>query len=57
MSEHDAFREQRKTSLYWLRKATEELDLLDKIEDILPSFVRRRYRISSLTDSRLTLSP
>ena len=53
----DAFREQRKISLYWLRKATEEFDILDKIEDILPSFVRRRYRIGSLTSMSLSLWP
>jgi len=57
MSEHDAYREQRKTSLYWLRKVTGELDLLDKIEDILPSFVQRRYRIGNLTPSSLSLWP
>ena len=57
MSEHDAFKEQRRTSLYWLRKATDELELLDKFEDILPSFVRRRYRIGSLTPYNLRLWP
>ena len=53
----DAFREQRKASLYWLRKATEEFEVLDKIEDILPSFVRRRYRIGSLSALSLSLWP
>ncbi len=46
--QHDAFREQRKSALYWLCKATADLEVLDRIEDILPSFVRRRYIITSL---------
>jgi hypothetical protein len=56
-NEHDAFKEQRKSALYWLNKSTEELALLDKLEDVLPSFVRRRYRIGSLSTGRLSLSP
>ncbi len=46
--EHDAYRSLRKSSLYWLEKATREIEILDRIEILLPSFVRRRYIISSL---------
>ena len=53
----DAFHDQRRTSLYWLRKATEEFELLDKLEGILPSFVRRRYRIGNLTPYSISLWP
>ena len=55
--DHDAFKEQRKSVLYWLRTTIEELDVLDKLEDILPSFVRRRYRFSSVGPHHLSLSP
>ncbi len=44
--QHDAFREQRKSSLYWLRNYQEELATLALLESILPSFVRRRYRFA-----------
>lgn len=50
-TEHDAFREQRKSSLYWLEKTTEELAVLEILEDILPTFVRRRYRIATISRS------
>lgn len=46
--QHDAYRSLRKSSLYWLEKATKEIEILDRIEILLPSFVRRRYIISSL---------
>ncbi|KKL57523.1 hypothetical protein LCGC14_2234610, partial [marine sediment metagenome] len=46
--QHDAFREQRKSSLYWLRNYQAELATLALLENLLPSFVRRRYRIASL---------
>ncbi|KKN09190.1 hypothetical protein LCGC14_1049180 [marine sediment metagenome] len=46
--QHDAFAEHRKNSLYWLRNYQEELATLALLEGILPSFVRRRYRIASL---------
>ncbi len=46
--EHDAFREQRKSALFWLRKGTEDIDIVDRLEGLLPSFVRRRYRITGL---------
>ena len=49
--QHDAFREQRKSSLYWLRISQEELATLALLESILPSFVRRRYRITHLIRS------
>jgi len=44
MTEHNAYREQRKTSMYWIRTSAEELDILDMLEDVLPTFVGRRYR-------------
>ena len=44
MTEHNAYREARSSSLYWIRTSTEELGTLEKLEDILPTFVRRRYR-------------
>ncbi len=47
--QHDAFREQRKLALYWLRKSTEDLEVLDLVEDIMPLFVRRRYVITGVT--------
>jgi len=47
--EHDAYREQRKSSVYWIRTSTEELDTLDLLEDILPGFVSRRYRFISIS--------
>ena len=46
--QHDAFREQRKSSLYWLRNYQEELATLALLESLLPSFVQRRYRIVSI---------
>jgi hypothetical protein len=46
--QHDAFREQRKAALFWLRKGVEDLDIVDRLEGLLPSFVRRRYRITGL---------
>lgn len=49
MNEHDAYREQRKSSLYWLRSSVEELDILDLVESIMPTFIRRRYRFTSLS--------
>ena len=55
--EHDAYRDHRKMSLYWLRYASEGLDNLEKIEALLPSFVQRRYTISSLTAFSVTLCP
>ena len=54
---HDAFREHRKSSTYWLGVAQEGFELVDKLEAIMPSFVRRRYRIVGLTSSSLELSP
>lgn len=47
--QHDAFREQRKTSLYWLRKATDDLETLELVENILPQFVRWRNIISNVS--------
>ena len=47
-TEHDAFREQRKSALFWLRKGTEDIDIVDRLEGLLPSLVRRRYRITGL---------
>ena len=46
--EHDAFREHRKSAHYWLDKATKDLEDIDRMEPLLPSFVRRRYTITSL---------
>lgn len=54
---HDAFREHRKSSAYWLRVAQEGFELVDKLEAILPSFVRRRYRIGGLATGSVELSP
>jgi len=55
---HDAFREQRKVALYWLRNYTGDLDLLNKLEGILPSFVRRRYRFGALWgESSVEIAP
>ncbi len=56
-SEHDAFREQRKNSLYWLSKAAEEFSVLERLEDILPQFVRWRYRIAAMSATSLDLQP
>ena len=47
--QHDAFAEQRKSSLYWLRNYQAELSTLSLLENLLPSFVRRRYRIVRLS--------
>ncbi|KKL87947.1 hypothetical protein LCGC14_1929660 [marine sediment metagenome] len=47
--QHDAFREQRASSLYWLKRATEEFEVLEMLEDILPQFVRWRYRIATIS--------
>ena len=49
MTEHNAYREQRKSSMYWIRTSAEELDTLDLLEDILPEFVGRRYRFISIS--------
>ncbi len=49
MTEHNAYREQRKSSMYWIRRSADELDVLDMLEDILPSFVGRRYRFVSIS--------
>ena len=56
MTEHNAYREQRKNSMYWLHKAVEEMEALNLIEDIMPSFVQRRYRIISLHKSEVGTS-
>lgn len=55
--EHDAYGDHRKSSLYWLRYAQEGLENLERIEGLLPSFVRRRYIIQSLGSSYLHLAP
>jgi len=47
--EHDAYREQRKTSMYWINISTKELNALDLLEEILPSFVARRYRFTTVS--------
>lgn len=49
MTKHDAYREQRKSSVYWIRMSTQELDILDLLEDVLPAFVGRRYRFVSIS--------
>jgi len=49
MTEHNAYREQRKSSMYWIRISTEELVVVDRLEAILPSFVGRRYRFVSIS--------
>ncbi len=49
MTEHNAYREQRKSSMYWIRTSAEELDVLDLLEDVLPAFVGRRYRFVSIS--------
>ena len=62
---HDAFAEARKSARYWVRVSNEELHILDLLERLLPSFVGRRYRISSINrvesesgnTGRLTLAP
>ncbi len=46
--QHDAFRVQRKSALYWIRTSGEEIETLDMLEDIMPEFVKRRYRISTV---------
>lgn len=46
--QHDAYREQRKSSLYWLRLGAKELETVDWIEAFMPDLVRRRYRITNL---------
>ncbi len=51
MTEHNAYREVRKSSMYWVRKAAADIEALELIEDIMPSFVKRRYTISSLHKS------
>ena len=47
--EHDAYREQRKSSMYWIRESTKDLEVLDMLEDVLPSFIARRYRFISIS--------
>lgn len=49
MAEHNAYREQRKSSMYWIRTSADELDVLDMLEDILPAFVGRKYRFVSIS--------
>ncbi len=51
MTEHNAYREVRKSSMYWVKKAAADIEALELIEDIMPSFIKRRYTISSLYKS------
>ncbi len=51
MTEHNAYSELRKSSMYWVKKAVADIEALELIEAIMPSFVKRRYTISSLYKS------
>ena len=46
--QHDAYRALRRAAQLWLNKVAQELEVIERLEDLLPDFVRRRYIIGTV---------